>query len=184
MWNKPHGVLCALVLGLSIGVLPSLGFAIDDAKEHEIKAAYIFNLGSYITWPDGLFKSASDTFTICLLGDNPTLLATLNFIAPKRQINSRNTAIKIISNTADGDTCQIVFIDRSMESSMEQVIAWHQNKPILLVSDMERFIRLGGMVEFYMLDNKVRLAMAPESITDTGLKPSSHLMRVAQLRSR
>jgi hypothetical protein len=176
--------LCSLILGLSIGMLAPLSFAVDDAKEYEIKAAYIFSLGSYITWPDTLFQGEDDSFTICVLGGNPNLVKTLNFIAPKRKINNRSVVIQALVKPEDGKICQILYIDSSLANNMQQIGAWHQKKPILLVSDMDRFIRRGGMIEFYMLNNKVRLAMDPETISDSGLRPSSQLMRVAKLRSR
>ncbi len=181
---KHHHVFRTLMIGMFINVLSPLGFAIESAKEHEIKAAYLFNLGSYISWPEALFANESDNFTICIVGQHPALVATLRFIALKRKINGHSSVVQTLERIEEADVCQIVFIPRDQEMNMTDINTWHQKKPVLLVSDMDRFIRLGGMIEFYMLNNRVRLAMDPESISDSGLKPSSQLMRVAQLRSR
>lgn len=48
-----------------------------------------------------------------------------------------------------------------------------KQRPILTVSDIDCFIQYVEIIEFYMLNNHVCLAMAPENIIDAGLNPRS-----------
>lgn len=174
-------VLCFLWLSF---IVHGTADAVNAAKEEDIKAAYLFNLGSYTEWPDSAFVDADAVFKLCILGETP-VTQVLQAVAPQRKINNRSTqVIELSADLQAADNCHLIFVAHTAQALVASLLEQVKQKPVLTVSEIERFIHNGGMIEFYMLDNRVRLAIAPESITDTGLKPSSQLMRVAKLRSR
>jgi len=52
---------------------------------------------------------------------------------------------------------------------------------VLLVSDVEDFARRGGMVQFTLRDNKLKLVVNLPAVRDAGLKLSSKLLRMAEI---
>ncbi len=180
LWTR---TLRAVYLGFFIYALPYLAHA-NVAKEQDIKAAYLFNLGSYIEWPDVAFADVETAFKVCVVGATP-VTNLLESAAQQRKINNRKTDVLELSSTLQNvEHCHLLFIAHSAQALIVSILERVKGHPVLTVSEAERFIQVGGMIEFYLLDNRVRLAIAPESMTDAGLHPSSQLMRVAKLRSR
>jgi len=49
------------------------------------------------------------------------------------------------------------------------------------VGDSDRFVIQGGMIQFYRRGSKIRLMIDLQTIRESGLKSSAHLMRIAKL---
>ncbi len=162
-------------------ILPfTVNSAVNAAEEYEIKAVYLFNLGSFIYWPDAEMDKA-EKFHICVLGQDP-FGNNLDFVAQEiNTVQKRPVLLHRVQNVSQTQACHVVFIGESEQLRLSYILQQLQNKPILTVSDMERFVVEGGMVQFYQRDGKIRLMLDPQAFTEAGLKASSHLMRIAKL---
>jgi len=157
---------------------PHVAFALTSAEEYEIKAVYLFNLGNFVKWKEDVLTK---NFEICVFGTDP-FGVNLDYVVEKeQQIQSYNVVIKQLSNLEGILSCQVLFMSRSAQSQFATVFATIKNKPILTVSDADRFVIQGGMVQFYSLEGKIRLMLDPETIEDSGLKASSLLMKIARI---
>ncbi len=154
-------------------------YALDFAKEYEIKAAFLINLGSFISWPEKHFASEKEPFHICVLGNDP-FGDGLNVLAENRYIDKHPVEIHRFNDTNQINTCEIIFICESEQLKFKMILNQLKGWPILIVGDTSNFVLSGGMVQFFLRQNKVRLMVDPQSFHEVGLKPSSQLMRVAQ----
>lgn len=50
---------------------PLCAAQIPKATEYEVKAAYLYNFGKFVTWPSNGSAGGSDDFVICVLGQDP-----------------------------------------------------------------------------------------------------------------
>lgn len=78
------------------------------------------------------------------------------------------------------DECRIIFLSdlNVLNSSiLEQMYKNH----VLLVSDVAGFAARGGMIEFTLRDNKLKLVVNLKSVKQAGLKLSSKLLRMAEI---
>lgn len=163
-------------------VLPShVTFALTAAEEFEIKAVYLFNLGNFVKWKE---NTSAKNFEICVFGTDPFGVNLEYIVKKEQQIQSRNAVIKHLSSLEGILNCQVLFMSPSAQSQFATIFAAIKNKPILTVSDVDRFINQGGMVQFYLLEGKIRLMLDPQTIEESGLKASSQLMRIAQIIKR
>ncbi len=157
--------------------------ALDAAKEYEIKAAFLFNLGKFVTWPDRSFKSADAPLYICVLGNDP-FGEWLDVITADQTIFGHPVAVRRIATAPEALECHSVFISDSEQLRVPAILAALKNQPVLTVSDMDNFVVQGGMVQFFPHDNNIRLMLDPEAFSDASLKASSRLMQLAQLAKR
>ncbi len=157
-------------------------FALDAAKEYEIKAAFLFNLGAFVHWPDSTFANANAPFYICVLGEDP-FGERLDVVAAGQKVSGHPVAIRRAQAVADTAECDMLFVSTSVQAQLPGILAHLKNQPVLTVGDMDNFAVQGGMVQFYPRDNKIRLMLAPEAFSNAGLQPSAHLMRIAQIVS-
>ena len=167
-----------LMLVLTLVTAHPVG-AIDTAEEYEIKAVYLFNLGQFVYWPDTILPDGA-TFRVCILGRDP-FGRLLDFVVDEvKVIQQHPIQVRRINNTKQSKGCHILFISSSEERRLPYIFEQLRNEPILLVSDIERFVTQGGMVQFYQLDTKIRLMLDPDSFSNARLKPSAQLMRIAK----
>jgi hypothetical protein len=153
--------------------------ALDAAKEYEIKAAFLFNLGAFVTWPARSFDNADSPFHICVLGNDP-FGERLDVITAGQKISAHPVKILRVSDTVQAQSCEILFISDSEQLRVQAIFDNLQGRPVLTVGDMDNFVIRGGMVQFYPRNNKIRLMLDPETFSEAGLKPSAHLMRISK----
>ncbi len=174
-------ILICLVLSLTL--VQRTACAIDAAQEYDIKATYLMNLGSFVTWPKEALVEAGNQFNVCTLGDDP-FMGALEFLLEKyATIKEYPVVVKHFGNVQETFNCHILFIDKTEVFNLNSILQQLKHKPILLVSDIDRFVTSGGMVQFFQRNNKVRLMLDPEALTEAGLQANANLLRVAKLVS-
>lgn len=144
----------------------------DGSVELRIKAAYLFNFGRYVAWP----QQTGDV-VIGILGNDPIVAVIEKTIAGKT-INGRAYHVSVLTATDQADHCDILFLPRS-EPHSKPILAAVSGKPILTVSDRENFADEGGMIEFLLVDDTLKFDINLGAAEKSGLKISSELLRVA-----
>jgi hypothetical protein len=76
-------------------------------------------------------------------------------------------------------SCRILFISSSEQNQLKEILAALDNTSVLTVSDMPQFARRGGMIQFVVEANKVRVEVNLTSAERAGLTLSSQLLKVA-----
>jgi len=168
-----------LLFILAFAVLGS-DHAQAQTKEYELKAAFLFNFAEFVKWPPGSFPTADAPFCIGILGDDPfgsVLEATVN----GETIDNHRLTVMRSQQIEDLKNCQMIFISRSEEGHVVEVLSQLDSKPILTVSDVESFAQDGGDIDFYLSDGKVRFEINPQSAQRCGLKISSQLLSLGKI---
>src|SRR3981189_3712004 len=63
--------LIVTALAWTLTSVPSLHAQQSRPGEYQVKAAYLHNFGRCIEWPPKVAAAKSDSFTICVLGQDP-----------------------------------------------------------------------------------------------------------------
>jgi len=140
----------------------------------DVKAAYLFNFGKFVRYPD----TPATSFDICLVGHDP-VAPMLQTGAAEESIENRPVHVKQYDKAADARECAIVFMGSSEASRIEKDLAALQGSNALTVSDLPQFIDRGGMIQFVLQDNRVRFAVNLSSAVKARLALSSELLKVA-----
>ena len=148
----------------------------SNPSEYEVKAAYVYDFGKFVTWPAN--GTAAREFTICVLGVDP-FGTTLDATTAGETINGKKIAINRIAKPQEAVSCHILFISSSEESQLKEILATLDKTSVLTVSDISQFTRRGGMIQFVVAANKVRFEVNVTSAERTGLILSSQLLKVA-----
>lgn len=147
----------------------------QPATEYRIKAAFLYNFTSFVTWPDELAGQAG--FTLCVFGNDP-FGNLLDKLAGKPVKNTR-LAIRRLESLALLDQCQLVFISEMSSDQLDPALALLHGLPVLTVSDMRGFTELGGIIEFRIIENRVRFDININAAESAGLSISSKLLSLA-----
>ena len=150
-------------------------------REYPLKAAYLYNFGSYVQWPDGVFANASDPFVIGILGSDP-FGTLLDEIADSKKIAGRKIVVRRFRTADSVDRCQMLFITASTPDDLyKAAIDKLKTAPVLIVAERPGRVLRGAIINFTIEDNKVRFEINRESAQRHRLSISSKLLSLAKL---
>ena len=147
----------------------------ETANEYEVKAAFLYKFASFVEWPP---DPPSPTLCIGVVGQDP-FGSMLEGVVKGKSINGRNFQIRRYKSAQDAVACHIIFISSSERSRLRSVLDRLRGSAALTVSDNPGFCESGGMIDFEILDQKVRFAINQEAAEQAHLKLSSKLLNVA-----
>ncbi|MBT4100415.1 MAG: YfiR family protein [Gemmatimonadetes bacterium] len=141
------------------------------------KAVFILNFAEYVTWPAG----GSGDFVIGVLGESPVTTYLLQ-AAQKRTVGERTVHVRSVTKTSDSlSTVHILVVGDKPGVTIDELSARLKNHAVLTVSDEAGFARRGSCINFILVDGRLKFEVNPETVQASGLKMSSHLLRLATL---
>jgi len=170
--DRRHAVAWALTAALLILPCPLSGTHGANVELH-VKAAYLFNFGRYVSWP----QQTGDV-VVGVLGHDP-IVEVLEKTVSGKTINGRAYRVKSFAPSETIDHCDILYIPNLQARKVAPILGAVAGHPILTVSDLEGFTNDGGMIEFLLVDDTLKFNISLSAAEKSGLKISSELLRVA-----
>ena len=181
-----YGQLMALVVTVFISCTLSSKEAFADetvTAEYKLKAALIFKLTHFITWPSQPVMtntSSENVFSICVLGVNPfgKILEPLR----QREANGSSIQINYYEQSEDvNQTCQLIFITDSKRAFIKPILSRFKSKGTLTLSDIPGFAAQGGMIELAQGKATLGFIINPEQAKHAGLSIAAPLLNLADI---
>jgi hypothetical protein len=147
-------------------------------NEYQVKAAYLYNFGKFVNWPSGFTPVDKDAFIICILGQDPFGTALESTVAGEK-IGGKPVQVRRISKKQDVSSCRVLFISSSERDRLDEVLTGFALVNVLTVSDMPNFTSRGGIIQFVVVDNKIRFEVNLSAAERSNLNLSSELLKVA-----
>jgi hypothetical protein len=164
--------LCATVLTLLAAVPLHTEASGEDRLEYQVKAAFLFNFLKFIEWP----ATAGDgPWVIGVLGADPFGEALDQTVSGKI-VNGRSVEIRRYSRLGDVKDCNILFISRAALGRTGIPV----QPGLLTVGETPGFLASGGIVNFYLEENRVHFEIRPALARATGLRVSSQLLKLGR----
>jgi len=148
-------------------------------REYLIKAAFIYNFARFTEWPAEAFQNPASPLRLCLLGKDPFGRA-LDTIA-KKKIRSRAIEVRHLLFVEEARACHVLFISKSAEGRLAEVLSLLRDAPILTVGDMPDTARAGGIIGLEIVQKKVRFRVNLDNVQSAGLRMSSRLLDLAMI---
>ena len=150
-------------------------------SEYQLKAAFLYNFAKFVEWPTNVFALEDSPIVVGVMGQNPFGEDLDNTIRNKT-INKHPIEIKATDSISDAKKCQILFISTSERDRLADILSGLRGASVLTVgeADTQDFIKSGGMINFVLVNNKIRFQINNEAAKSAGLKISSKLLSLAQ----
>lgn len=176
MWRQ------MVIFTLMMVIILTKAHGYSAAEEYEIKAAFLYNLGNYLRFPETALSedNVEQEFFICILGRDP-FQQNIDTAAEDEKIQGHPVKIKRLQRIQEAEGCHLLFISDSERSRLKNLFQTLAHRPILTVGDMDDFIEQGGMLKFYNDNNKIRLALDLEKVRAVDIKPSANLLKIVKL---
>jgi hypothetical protein len=177
MIGKALGHIFMAVVFMVASVVPTVHGEDKVPSEYVLKAAFLYNFAKFVEWPEEAFSDGQGVMSICVLGEDPFGRA-LESIESKT-VKGRKVMIRRSERLADLKGCHILFISRSKEKDLAQILTDLRDSNVLTVGDMADFAERGGIINFITAGKKLRFEINMEAAEQNGLKISSKLLKLA-----
>lgn len=168
-------LLFAAVMLTGVGLLR----AEPAPREHDLKAVFLLNFTQFVEWPAGTFAATNSPIVVGILGDDPFGPA-LDQAAAGDQPQGRPLIILRGRRLEDVAGCHLLFISKSENARVGQILRALQNKPVLTVGETEACRQAGGIITFVIQDNRVNFDIDDAIARRRQLLLSAKLLKVAR----
>jgi hypothetical protein len=144
--------------------------------------AYIYNLGKFTEWPPAALGPPGRPITLCMMGDTDYLTLALAAIE-NRPMQGRELRVRHMSYLGEPLGCQILFVSRSEEKHLAEILPAAHAGAALTVSDIADFADVGGIVGLLPAaapDGKMEFEINAGVARQAGLRLSSQVLKLAR----
>ena len=171
---------CALSILVAAGIAgPCAAQSDAQTAEYRVKAAFLYKFGGYVEWPQGVFAKPDSPIAIGVIGAD-ALAEELARIVAGRTINGRPVTVRKLRPGEAVARLHVLFVGRSDSSRLADILAAAKGQPLLTVTETDEALKLGSMINFVVVEDKVRFDIAPPPSESSNLKISVRLLGVAR----
>jgi hypothetical protein len=168
-----------LLLASLATAAPALAGDEDDNVEYQVKAAFVCKFGNYVDGPAQALGAAGEPFRIGVLASAAVADTFQRTAAAAAPVAGHPVEVRRLTRGEAPDGVHAVFVSRAMASHAAAVIAAVQGRPVLTITELDAG-GAAGMINFVVVDDKVRFDILLPPATQSGLKISVRLLGVAR----
>lgn len=167
------------LLAAAAGTAPPLAAAeaATQALERRVKAAFLYKFLGYAEFPAQAFADAAGPLTIAVAGSDD-MAAELGRIAAGRVIAGRPIAVRRISEHEAPGAVHLLFVAGQDAERVARVLRAAPGA-FLTVTECEGGLRHGSVINFRIVDDRVRFDVSLDAAEKKNVKLSSRLLTVA-----
>lgn len=147
------------------------------ARESAIKAAFLYKFAGFVEWPPAALR-AGDPLVIGAIGAD-AIASDLEQIVAGRALDGRAVVVKRVRDAEAAQPLHVLMVGAARESRVREITTAVAG-PVLVVTEQDNGLRLGGVLNFIAEDGRVRFAASLPAAEARGLRLSARLLSVAQ----
>ena len=157
----------------------------DPSKSYKIKAGFLLQLTSYVTWPPTNINNneanKNNNIGICIVGHDPFGKFIDKMIAIRPTTNKGQwISLRRVITGKPLTHCHVVFItERSIDDNFWQSLP--PDHTYLLVSEYNGFLQRGGMISLKEDKKRIQLNINLQNSNDKKIIISPELLRVSTI---
>ena len=176
-------MLARLIVIVLIGAMDLVCAAEPVVAEYEVKGAFLLNFTKFVDWPPQVFKGPGDPIAICVLGQSP-FGPELDRAAREMVVADRTVSVRQVADEQQASQCQIVFMGASESKHWRAWLEALRGRSVVTVGESEGFLTNGGVVNFKLEGDRVRIEISTAAADLAGLHISAKLLNLAQSERR
>jgi hypothetical protein len=141
----------------------------------EVKAAYLYNFSSFVTWPEG--AGPHNEVIIGVLGAEEVELH-LRRIPLGQTAQTRPISVRRVDSAKDTAGVHILFIGASQSDRLGRILELMQNQPVLTVTEVPDGLERGSVINLVTTD-RVQIEVSLAAAAKARLQLNSRLLGVA-----
>jgi hypothetical protein len=172
-------LLLAGLLALALARAPSGAQEASPARsalEHRVKAAFLYKFAAYVEWPPA--RQDSGPLVIGVAGADD-VARELSQLAAGRAHAARPAVVRLVHEGDALPDVHVLFIGRGYGRSVEHLLRRAQQGSVLTVTESDDAFSEGSVINFKLVDGRVRFDVSLPAADRSKLRLSSRLLGVA-----
>ena len=149
--------------------------------EYEVKAAFLYNFAKFVEWPQAAFDRLRAPLALCIFGADP-FGGELDLAVRRKTAQGRPVVVRRLAGLGELAPCHVLFVGSAERERFAEVLDAVAGKSVLTVGEDDDFARAGGMISFVVRGTRVRFSIDVGAAERVGLRLSSRLLDLAELK--
>jgi hypothetical protein len=186
--NRPHRqrlarwtLACALALCGAAQVAPRPALAQSGAGtlalERRVKAAFIYKFLGYTEFPAAAFADPASPVVIGMVGADD-MAAELARLVAGRSVNNRPIVVRALRENELSGTLHLLFVAGGDCARAGRILK-AAHGAMLVVTECDNGLQQGSVINFRIVDERVRFDVSLDAAERNNVKLSSRLLTVA-----
>ena len=168
-------------LGLSFLLLVTLigveYVCAQPVSRYEVQAAFIHKFIKFVEWPKAALPPGSNVIIVGIAGKGPMVDALSNIEG--KEVKGLKIVVRQVNELYELGYCNVLFISPSEEKRYTEILNTLKGLNILTIGQTKGFARKGVIINFVVVDNKIRFEINLKAGEEAGLRISSKLLNLA-----
>lgn len=174
---RQHAVAALGALALVLLNVPAFA---QDVSGPTLTAEFIKRLPPFTEWTPAALPPAGP-LTMCVVGDRAVRDA-LERTVRGTTVGGRPVLLAFGQPDKPPPQCHILYVSAVSSAQVIRLVAGLGEVPVLTISDLEGFNKLGGMIEVFYEGGRLRFSLQLDAVAKAGLRLSSRLISLARPR--
>lgn len=175
--RHPRRPLRLLLKAVVVLLLISGGALRAQEDERAVRAAFVFNLTKYVSWP-----GRHDRLVLGVIG-NGSMGPVLKQILDGKTSDGRPIDVVVHKSENELRDCDVLYVAESSPVRIRAILDRVQSRAVLTVGDNDQFTRAGGMVALVRSGDQIEIHVNLDSLRSRQLEMSSRLLNLAVIVS-
>jgi hypothetical protein len=167
-------VLFASLVAMRAGATES-----DAVLERRVKAAFLYQFIPYVDWPSAPVAAQDAPIVIAVAGSDD-VVKELTSVIGGRMAKERPVTVRRWRESDLAGGPGIVYVRREENARLPAISRAAQATGTLVVTETDNALSNGSMINFQVVDGRVRFDVALTTVESAGLRISSRLLAVAR----
>ncbi|MDB5919552.1 MAG: hypothetical protein JWR40_3786 [Massilia sp.] len=180
-------VACLAAAGAQSGAREGAREAARESHlERNVKAAFLYKFLGYVDFPEAATPAIGEPFIIGVLGGDGVanevadeVADELRRISAGRGMNGRPVAVRKLRQGEAPGRLHLLFVAADDDADVDRALAALRHAPVLTVTQTPGPARADSVINFRVVDERVRFEVSLEAADKANLKLSSRLLAVA-----
>jgi hypothetical protein len=146
--------------------------------EQRVKAASLYKFLGYVEWPPVAFATPAAPYVVGVAGADEIAEELLR-ISAGRTVSNRPLVVKNLKFGEPLAGMHVLFIGRNERTRQTQWLQLAQKHPTLTVTETEGALAQGSMINFRLVDERVRFEVSLEAVEKSEVRVSARMLSVA-----
>jgi hypothetical protein len=166
-----------IVLAAVVGFGADVRLPAETASAPTLKAAFLYNFVKFATWPPDVLPAGAP-LQLCVV-DDPQVAKALEEAAAGRDADGHSMKVVRIDINGPVRTCHLLYAQGLDPHRATQLGTALKGAPVLSVGDIRLFTRVGGMIQLFVQEGRMRFAVNIDETSRSKLKLSSQMLGMA-----
>jgi hypothetical protein len=179
-WLARLALACAAGLAAAAGTVPGPALAQPAgavALERQVKAAFLYKFLGYTEFPAAAFADAASPVVIGVVGADDVAVELARIVAG-RSVNGRPVVVRALRENELGGTLHLLFVGGGDAAHAGRVMK-AASGALLGVTECDNGLQQGSVINFRIIDERVRFDVSLDAAERNNVKLSSRLLTVA-----